>query len=499
MGIAAAALAVFGGQLSSPVAAVSSHIGANYAMVKAAQQRAAKAEKQIEVERARRVSGAGTRISAGIIQSLDQNLELRGSKWYGSPGKLGIVQKMLRDVHVAQSLADIYEPLLAATWRFRPASPTPLDREAADFMTWALIERLLWHEILKRTVIDYAAAGFALAEETDAFATIPASRFPLHPGGGLGVLPTGIHQIPSWSVYRWHQSTTAPSQMAGVEQYVQGSDVDLFDIPFVPADRLLRWTWGQEGANFEGLAILRPVYAPWKMKIAFQTLAAIKHERLAIPAPVAIASEEATSDDIDAVEKILQEMRGNERGYLVLDNGWNFKWEGATSNDGSNIEAAISQCNQDIAFNVSAAFMLLGLTGKSGSYALGSTQQGKYHLAELSQSRFIAAGWNIGYDGWSPIERLTRLNYGQDVGIPILEARNLPTANWADRIPLLVRARNAGLIRTDARTENAIREALEFDQYDDESAFDIGGIFGTSTAATTQQTEDADKDEEQPV
>jgi hypothetical protein len=262
------------------------------------------------------------------------------------------------------------------------------------------------------------------------------------------------------------QSQTSTSQIDGIVQQIYGSDAEQVGFPTIPADRIIRWTWDQDGANFEGFPILRSAYAPWKMKIAFQTLSAMKHERCALPVPVAIASDNAADDDVDAVEKILEEMRANARGYLVLDNGWSFKWEGATAHDGSNIEAAISQCNQDIAFNVSAAFMLLGLTGKSGSYALGSTQQGKYHLAELAHARFISAGWNLGYDGWSPVERYVRLNYGDAVSIPTIMVRNLPTANWADRIPLMINAANVGLVRRDGRTENAIREALEFDDFD---------------------------------
>lgn len=468
MGIRAAAVALFGGgaTLAPPVLALAPHVGTYSAKLSATQSRAARAERQLDQERSRRIGGAGTRITSGAIESLDQNTALRGAKWYGSPGSLGIAQKMLRDSHVRQSIAVVYSPLLAATWRFRPASDSPIDRESADFCNWAFIERLPWHEIIKRTVSDYCAYGFALAELTDASMPLPSARFPLHSGGGMGVVPTGVHQIPAWTVWGWKQSISSPAQTSGVVQYVQGSDVEPMGWPTIPGERLLRWTWDQEGANFEGLAILRSAYAPWKMKIAFQTLAAMKHERLAVPAPVAIASEEASDDDIAAVETILQEMRANAKGYLVLDNGWQFSWQGATASDGSNIEAAISQCNQDILFNVSAGFMLLGLTGKSGSYALGATQQGQYHLSEMAHARHLATGWNLGFDGWSPVERIVRLNYGDGAGLPRLEARNLPTADWAARIPLLINATNVGLVRRDAKTENAIREALEFDPFD---------------------------------
>jgi hypothetical protein len=460
MGALAALLSVFGSSSSGPAVD------------------AAPAIAMQESPRPRAIGGSGTRITNGAIESLDPNGEIRGPNWRGGPGLLGIAGRMMRDSHVRASGGYITSPLLSATWRFRPGGKNPLDREAADFLTWGLIERLKWAEITKRTVLDYFAHGFALAELTDDYAPVPAGRFPLHPGSGRGVIPTGVHQIQASSVYQWKQAAGAPSQLASIVQYVTGSDTETAGFRTIPADRLLRFTWDQEGANFEGFALLRSAYAPWKMKIAFQTILAMKHERLGLPTPVVTAGENATDEDISAAEAILQEMRANAKGAVVLDSGWKLEWNGATSSDGSNLELAIQICNQDIAYNVGAAFMLLGITGKSGSYALGSTQQGQYHLAEKAQAGFYAGVWNLGSDGWSPVERLVRLNYGPDVAVPVLEARNLPTSPWAERLPLLTNAKTAGLVRADARTEDMIRELLELDPYDSDSAFDAGGTIG---------------------
>lgn len=491
MGLRTAALALVGANLTGPAVVSSPTVGTYSAAVSAANKRAAEAERRLERER--RISGAGTRITAGAIASLEHNEELKGWRWRGRPGTVGIATKMLRDPHVRQSLSYVYAPLLAATWRFRPASDSPLDREAAAFAQWCFVEQLNWHEIIKRTVADYCAYGFALAELTDESLPVPEGRFPLHRGGGFGIVPTDAHQIPAWTVDRWGQSKSAPSRVASVTQYVQGSDGEEIGYRTIPADRVVRWTWDQEGANFEGSPILRSAYAPWRMKNAFQTIWAMKHERLGMPAPVAIASETATDDDIDEVENVLKEMRANSRGYAVLDNGWTFKWEGSGDSNASNLELAIQICNQDIAYNVSAGFMLLGLTGKSGSYALGATQQGQYHLAELAQARFLLSGWNLGYDDWSPVERIIRLNYGDDVGLPTLEARNLPTSPWSERIPLAINAANVGLITPDAKTEDAIREMLEFDPHDASTARPRGGAQTSTALMPTARDKQPDK------
>jgi hypothetical protein len=422
--------------------------------------------------RSRVVSGAGTRIVNGAIQSLDQNADLQGRKWYGSPYQLGVSGRMMRDGHVRQSISYRTAPLCNATWRFRPASKEPIDREAADFANWAFLERLPWEHLTRRIVASFHVNGFSLNEMTDDWSVVPSGRFPLHPGGGRGIVPTGVHEIPAWSVNRWAQSRECPTSIAGIEQFIQGSDGERAGYRFIPAERILRWTLDQEGANFEGLPLLRSAYAAYKMKIAFLTIAAIKHERRGVGTPVAIQGENASDAEIDAAEEALAEMRANARGHLVLPNGWTFKWEGGSQSDETNIEIAIDMCNRDFAVNASAGFMMLGMNTSSsgGSYALGATQQGQYHLAVAGDARFYTAGWNLGFDGWSPVERIIRLNYGDKAGMPILEARNLPTSNWSERIPLLINAANVGLITPDAHTEDELREALEFDPHDPETA-----------------------------
>lgn len=431
---------------------------------------AAEAPAKKPTVRLRRISGTGSQILQGVLVGLDPNPQLRGELWRGTPGRPGIAQRMMTEARVGQSVSYRTAPLSSATWRFRPASKSPRDREAADYASWAFLEQLPWASSVERIVGDYSTFGFSLSEMTDDYRPVPTDRFPLHPGGGRGIVPTGLHEVPCNTVKRWHQKKDSPSQLESVVQYLPGSDVETAGEVTIPADRLLRWSRKQTGANFEGIPMLRGAFAAWKMKTAFRTIAAIKHERRGVGTPVAIAGENATDADIDAVELALAGMRANEKGELVLPNGWTFTWEGGSQSDETNIEAAISACDQEFAVNASAGFMELGLTTNSGSYALGSTQQGHYHLSIVGDSRFLSEGFNLGFDGTSPVKRIIQLNYGEDVGVPVLEARNLPTSNWSERIPLLINATNVGLITPDEPLEDELRQALEFDPHDEESA-----------------------------
>lgn len=415
-------------------------------------------------------SRAGTVISAGAIQTLDHNTEVRGPKWYGTPGKLGIAQKMMRDPYVRSALDTVIGPLVSAKWRFKPASKRPIDREAAEFCQWAFIDSMPWDMTLRELVRGYAANGFHLLEMTDDIVDLPAERFPLHPGGGRAVVPTAFVEIPAWTVDRWHQSPTNSRQISGIKQFVAGSDVEASGYVDVPADRIVRFTYDQEGADFTGLAMFRSAYPAWKLKIAFQTIDAIKHERTGVGTPSITLAPDADPEDIAAAEAILADMRVNAKGYIVLPSGYTFKWEGSTANDGTNLNEAIERCNKDIFVNFLSGFMLLGLSGRAGPYGLGSTQQGALHLFVDGQSRFVRTPLTIGVDGWSPVKRIVELNYGKDAGIPTLEARNLPTRNWADVVKAVGTGVQQGIITMDDATEAAVRDMLELDPLDEDTA-----------------------------
>jgi hypothetical protein len=404
--------------------------------------------------------------------------------------------KMLRDPHVRQSIEYIAGPLCAANWKFKPASNAPIDREVADACTWAFFEQLPWKQILRRTVQRYAAYGFSLIEITDDNRPVPTDRFPLHPGKGFALVPTGFHEVPASTIYRWHQSKLNGAQIEGITQHVVGSDGEAAGFRRIEADRLLRLTYDQEGGNFAGFSVLRSAYQPWKLKMAFVTLDAIKHDRTAVPFPVVEGSEDATDEDLDAAETILQEMRSHERGYLALPSGWKFRWEGAGGSDAGNIRIAIEACNTDFAVNVSAGFTRLGLTG-SGSYALGNTQQGVYHLAVKGHADFVSTGLYVGADGFSPVERFVRANYGDKVQVPQVIVKNLPTRPALEIAKVYINGVTSGAFTADDPTEDEIRESLELGPRDPTTARKKAPA--PMTAPTDPDDEPADEDVDEDV
>lgn len=415
------------------------------------------------------VGGAGTLITAGVLEDLDPNPEVRGRNWYGEPGKKGIGEKMMIDPHVRQSVEYVIAPLIAGTWRFRPASDAPIDREIAAFNNYAWLECMPWKRIIRSIVRGYVRDGFYMPELTEDFRTISKDRFPNHPGDGRAVIPTGLHERPAWSITRFNPSKSNPAQLASVEQWLRGGDAEKSGRREIPADRLLRFTWDQDGANFAGMPILRSAFQPWKIKMILLTIDSIKHDRMGVGLPVVTLGEDADEADVRAAELLGGELRANEKGYAVLTDGDKLEWlEGGKG--GSELDLAISRCNIDIAMNVAAGFMLLSLQQGPGSQALAGTQQGQHHLGIVGHGEFATSVFNFGSDGWSPVERITRLNYGPDVAVPMLEVRHLPTRNWLDVVKSVYDGARSSVIRLDEETETEVRAILQLNPFNPATA-----------------------------
>jgi len=432
--------------------------------------------------------GAGSNIRAGIIDDLDQNTALHNEKWYGTPLTIGIADKMIRDAHVRKSLDYVSGPLRAAQWDFEPASTAPIDREVADFCKFVFFENLNWDQAL-RNILKYKIHGFSLLEQTDGIRAIPAERFPEHPGRGQGAVITGLHHRPAWTVDKWHQSKENPLQIHSVTQFIIGSDGEKAGFRRVEAERLIRFTEAQDGANFEGLATLRSAYGPWKIKIALQVIESIKHERQGIGTPTIRLPEGAIDEDIDTAQTILSEMRAHQKGYLILPHGYDFSWESTSTGDGTAISEAIERCNRDIAVNVGAGFMLLGLLGKTGSFALANSQQGQFEIQLESDARFICENFNSGADGWSPVERIVRMNYGDAVRMPKMIAQNMPTRDWSKILPVVHNLSMSGVLTPDDVTESFVRTVLRMPQRDPDTARNANVAEPMQTDAEGEETE----------
>jgi hypothetical protein len=360
---------------------------------------------------------------------------------------------MMFSPHVRQSLEARITPVVCARWDVAASSDQPIDHEIADFVSWVLFERNDFLSLLRQILTCANRDGVWIGEFCDDVGTIPA-RFLSHPGKGHGVVITGWNQIPRWSVDRWIQSKRRPADIDGLVQYIPLSDGEApgyRDVRLDDGALLVRATWEQESSDYDGFATLRSAYSAWSRLAYLTTLDGMLHERQGLGIPTVELPEQISAEDQVALERTLANLRADEQSYMILPHGMIFRW--ATSGgQPTSLSAAMEACVRDIFVNLGCGFLLLGDGG--GSYALASEQRGIYAYQCEVQARFIEDVLNRGQDGFSIIERIVRMNYG-DVAVPRVVARSLPFDDGLGGVlPQLVQA---GLLTPGPKTEAHIR------------------------------------------
>lgn len=425
--------------------------------------------------RPRFTGGAGLSVFAGQIDDwLDNNSKTRGRAWYGQQGSPGWGHQMLSDPHVRRARDAIVDPVVGATWDFEPASDDPLAREVADFCRFAFFECTAWESFLGTAMRAYVRDGFSIFEVTDDARPVPQDRFTSHPGAGQGVVPTGFHYRPGYTVEEWLQGRRDPTQLAGVRQYLPGSDQEQAGVRTIRSRRFVRFTWEQEGANFDGSPILRSAWGPWFAKRLLMRIEVMSHEKnhLALPfVTLPDGTDGNTADEeIDKLASAISKFRAHENGYYVLPGGYGVDFKSGGAN--TPIQQTIDRLNIDIAHNVSAAFMLLGMKSV-GSYNLATTQQGQFDIGLNKHAAFVANVLNNGADGWSPIERIVSLNYGSNAPRPRLIARNMPTVDWTKVLPELTKAVQAGIVQPDDQLDAFYRKVMQAPKADPDTRREV--------------------------
>lgn len=404
-----------------------------------------------------RVAGiTGTPIHGGSIADLDQNAEVRGDKWIGTPHSIGIADKMIRDATVKRSHNSVIDPLVGAFWDVEPASDDVVDVEIADFVTWNLLELLPWERICER-LLGYIRAGYSLHEVTADIRPISRKRFPIlaAAAGGRAFVITGLHHRPANTVHEWEPSKSDSAQLAAVHQWGAGSDAEGTGRFTIPAEWLFRITWEQEGSNFAGYAPSRPQFGPWKAKLLCLVLLMVKHQKTAVPIPFITLPDGSTfavEDEVAECEKILSDLNSHERGYAVLPGGFKIDWKALEGN----IDETIQGFDQQIMLPFGSTYELLG-NKTSGSHALAGTQKTTQNVSIERHASVIASAVNQGFDGWSMIERIVRPNYGPDVMLPTFRCRALPTRDWTEIFKHLRNLGEIGFLTPGRTTERFVR------------------------------------------
>ncbi len=415
----------------------------------------------------------GTPIVGGFLQDLGEyNPELMGRN------ALPTYEKMRRgDAQVRATLAACKLPVLSAKWEVVPSPPAPLPRgeggqgpgegsvastgagkntedkakEVAAFVRDNLFGGLEWRtpsgawatqnwdDVLRNALL---MLDFGCAVHEDVW-RVDGSRVRLRRLAAR--LPV--------TFYRWHTEADGETLRA-LEQY--GYRGAQFVNVLLPAEKIAVFTYGQEGANFWGLALQRPMYPHWYIKSQLYRIDAIACERNALGIPVFKMSPGFSKEDRDAAYNFVTQVAAHEATGMVEppgDPSTGFRivgYEGRVRD----VMPSIQHHNLMISRAALALFMDLGQS-EHGSRALGQQHSDFFMLALQNLADQIAL--NITN---TSIRRLVAYNFGEDASCPRLVAANVQSRGLADIVDSLTRFAQAGLVVSEENLRQFIRREL---------------------------------------
>ena len=222
---------------------------------------------------------------------------------------LRVYDRMMRsDAATRSSLRVMNTPITGGSWFVDPASSSVLDKRIADFVENNLFDGMTysWDHILNEA-LKMLGYGFYMFEKVWQFKTINGQRRVVLKKLGSRH-PLDVEEI----VY---DRNGGPNS---VRLYVDDSMVS----KSVPIEKLVVFTYDQQGGDIRGLSLLRSAYKHWYFKENAYKIDAIQKERHGIGVPVIKLPLGATKAHKEEASELASNLRTNERAHAVLPYGF---------------------------------------------------------------------------------------------------------------------------------------------------------------------------------
>ncbi|MCP5059544.1 MAG: hypothetical protein GY937_22805 [bacterium] len=390
------------------------------------------------------IGGTGTNHYAGLITEEYKTQLLGAEKW-------AVYERMGSDGQVTAVSEVVNLPARSAEWFVDPAkditdgdgntSSSPQATMVAQFIEQAMwtMPCTDWTQFIGEAIEGHQT-GVALFEQSW-----------IRRDGRIVWEEFGT-RLPR-TVDKW--LTDDKGRFAGINQVIYGDrsiDVE------IPAEKMIRLTFGQKGSNFEGRGWLRAAYKHHWFVELFEKVFAIAAERTGGGIPVLNLPEGAnTSANRDEAAKLLKAWRVGQEVGPVLPHGF-----ALTITDiklPATLLLSIDHHNAMMARAALAGFLNLGKRGE-GSYALSKSGQDLFLMA-------LEAGVELIRDGVQKqaIKPLVGWNFGPGAPMPLLRYR-INRADAIEQIEALEKATRARVIIPDDNIEKVIRDGMDLPEID---------------------------------
>jgi hypothetical protein len=225
----------------------------------------------------------------------------------------------------------------------------------------------------------------------------------------------------------------------------------------LPAEKMCRFTYQQEAANFWGIALQRAMYPHWYAKNSLYRIDAIACERNALGIPVFKLPVGFSKEDKEAAFNFVTQLATHEATGLVEppgDPSTGFRIVGCEGRV-REVMPSIQHHNTMISRAALAMFLELGVEAHGGSRALGQSHTNFFLLALQSLADQVALTMQN-----TSVRRLVEYNFGDNAPMPKLVAANVQSRDLAELADTLTKFATAGLAISDEDLRRFIRQEL---------------------------------------
>jgi len=392
------------------------------------------------------LGSTGLQQSGGVVRE-ELLVQLQGSR-----GKKLMREMSENDAIVGAFLFAVEQMIRQVTWKVVPGAPGDLETALfVDSCREDLTET--WAETITE-VLSMLVFGFQISEliykkrNGPTRDPLTSSRFTDGRIGWRSLAPRSQE-----SIAKWEFAPEGGQVLGAYQTTASGTTV------FLPAEKYLLFRTKVRKGNPEGYSILRNAYRSWYFKKRFEEIEGIGVERDLAGLPTLTAPEgmdlwntsnPRATEQRAVAETLIRSIRRDEQEGVLLPFGWKLELLSTGGARASSTTDIINRYDQRIAMTVLADFILLGHSGKFGSFALSKTKTSAFVMSLYGYLNMIRDVFNryaiprlLEINGL-PLEFPPKLDYG-DVDAPNLNElgnfiRNITGSEYVLATPLLLQS-----------------------------------------------------------
>jgi len=376
--------------------------------------------------------------------AIDEREHARKLRW---PGWVDVAEKMETDAQIAGLLLGLFLPIRRLHWYIEPngAEDRVVEQAACDFNLpikgddtpppAGRDRRRFNHDLhLAHTLRAPGAYGHYYFEQ---YGEIVDRQWRLRK----------LAPRPPYTIAKGGRVLVAED--GGLEGIEQG--VGLNREP-IPVSRLVAYVWQQEGANWYGRSLLRPLYRNWFRKDELLRYDVMRHARNSMGIPWFETGPELGQEVVDDLAETAERIRAGEQSGGAGPGRLQIKGvEGSLSD----IIESVRYDDQQMSIALLQTVTDLGRNTEAGARALGDTL-----IEFLAQGQEAIANWHADTTTEHALWDWVDWNYEGDVGAPLIawERRESRAASANDLKTLA----DAGALDLDDGLKAHIRETYDF-------------------------------------